>query len=113
MGLFEVIASSFAYNVLKILEFTEFREEFTNLSIGIFNIHDPLQYLHIIPIFTFGFGLLKLAAGLGLRTRRAWAEKLSIVLAVLMLFSFPIGTALGIYTIWVYVEEEKQKSINN
>ena len=41
------------------------------------------------------------AAGWGLMERRPWARTLAIVLAVIALFKFPFGTALGIYTLWV------------
>jgi hypothetical protein len=40
-------------------------------------------------------------AGWGLMERRPWARMLAIVLGVLSLFKFPLGTALGIYTLWV------------
>lgn len=42
-----------------------------------------------------------LAAGWGLLGRRAWARTLAIVLGIIKLIEFPIGTALGIYTLWV------------
>lgn len=42
-----------------------------------------------------------LAAGWGLLERESWARLLAIVLAIVSLFNFPLGTALGIYTLWV------------
>jgi hypothetical protein len=52
-----------------------------------------------------GFILLGAIAGgicgWGLLERRPWARTLSLVLGVLALFDFPVGTALGIYTLWV------------
>lgn len=44
-----------------------------------------------------------LAAGWGLLDRRPWARTLAIVLGIIKLIEFPIGTALGIYTLWVLV----------
>ncbi len=41
------------------------------------------------------------AAGAGLLERQSWARVLAIVLAFMALFSPPVGTALGIYTLWV------------
>jgi hypothetical protein len=41
------------------------------------------------------------AAGFGLLEHRAWARPLAIVLAFISLIKIPIGTALGIYTLWV------------
>ncbi|HEY6292915.1 MAG TPA: zinc ribbon domain-containing protein [Terriglobia bacterium] len=46
-----------------------------------------------------------LAAGWGLLERRPWGRMLAIVLGCLSLISFPFGTALGIYTLWVLVPE--------
>ncbi len=40
-------------------------------------------------------------AGIGLLRRKSWAKTLAIVLSVLHLFNIPLGTALGIYGLWV------------
>ncbi len=42
-----------------------------------------------------------LAVGWGLMERRPWARTLAIVMAVIALFSPILGTALGIFTLWV------------
>jgi len=42
-----------------------------------------------------------IAAGWGLLDRRPWARTLTIVLGIIKLIEFPLGTALGIYTLWV------------
>jgi zinc-ribbon domain len=42
-----------------------------------------------------------IVAGWGLLERRPWARTLTIVLGCLKLLDFPLGTALGIYTLWV------------
>jgi len=44
--------------------------------------------------------------GMGLRDRKPWARVLAIVLGVIALFHPPIGTALGIYTLWVLMSDE-------
>ncbi|MBX2915644.1 MAG: hypothetical protein KF856_10285 [Cyclobacteriaceae bacterium] len=49
-------------------------------------------------------------AGAGLLNQKKWALTLALVLGCLKLFSFPIGTAIGIYTIWVYAGDNKIKS---
>ena len=49
--------------------------------------------------------------GIGLINHKSWALVLALVLGCLKLFSFPFGTALGIYTLWVYFQEQsKEKS---
>ncbi|MBX2896724.1 MAG: hypothetical protein KF763_14860 [Cyclobacteriaceae bacterium] len=49
-------------------------------------------------------------AGVGLLNQKSWALTLALVLGCLKLFSFPIGTAIGIYTIWIYAGNNKIKS---
>jgi len=44
--------------------------------------------------------------GIGLLKRRYWARILVLVLGFLNLVSIPLGTLLGIYTIWVLMKEE-------
>src|ERR1700682_5531001 len=45
-------------------------------------------------------------AGIGLLKYRSWARIVALVLGALHLFSFPLGTALGIYTFWVLLNEQ-------
>ena len=50
-----------------------------------------------LPGFFAGYGLLK---------RRRWGRFLAIVVAVIDLFEIPIGTAIGIYGLWVLTADE-------
>ncbi len=45
-------------------------------------------------------------AGIGLFKRKEWARILTLIISVLNLFSFPIGTGIGIYSIWALVQNE-------
>ena len=46
-------------------------------------------------------------AGVGLLKRRRWARILVLVLGFISLFSFPpVGTALGVYTLWALFRKE-------
>ena len=45
-------------------------------------------------------------AGIGLLKRREWARILTIILGVLHLFGFPIGTAIGVYTLYVLLNDQ-------
>jgi len=58
-----------------------------------------------LGIFLGFFGLLHLALAWGLFERQSWARILGLVLGVLALLRFPLGTALGIYTLWVLAPE--------
>ncbi len=44
--------------------------------------------------------------GIGLLKRKYWAKVLVLILGILNLPGIPIGTALGVYTIWVLMNEE-------
>jgi hypothetical protein len=39
---------------------------------------------------------------------KSWARVLASILAILNLLAFPIGTALGIYTLWVMLTKETE-----
>ena len=54
-------------------------------------------------------GLLGVIAGWGLLDRQPWARILAIVLAVFTLFHLVLGTALGIYTLWVLLPGESER----
>ncbi len=45
--------------------------------------------------------VLAITGGYGLINRKDWARTLTFIVAILSLFSFPVGTAFGIYTLWV------------
>jgi hypothetical protein len=49
----------------------------------------------------FLFSIPEIIAGIWLMQYKQWARWLTIVLGILNLLAFPVGTALGIYTLWV------------
>lgn len=53
--------------------------------------------------------LPNLLAGIGLLGRKEWARILTLVLAVLNAFKFPVGTALAIYTFWALTGHEAKR----
>ena len=54
-------------------------------------------------------GLPGLIGGWGLLTYRPWARILVIVLSAINLLNFPIGTALGIYGLWVLMSKDTER----
>ena len=64
----------------------------------------------IVSIFLGGFVVLLsvpgVVAGIGLLNFKSWARVLAIILAVLNLPGFPIGTLLGIYSLWALLDSE-------
>jgi hypothetical protein len=53
-------------------------------------------------------GAVNLIAGIGLLKFKSWARVLASILAILNLLAFPIGTALGIYTLWAMLSKETE-----
>ena len=69
---------------------------------------DDPQALGILTIvgfcgagFLLIFGIPIALAGWGLLGRKSWSRVLAMVLAILGLFLFPIGTIIGAYVLWV------------
>ncbi len=55
---------------------------------------------NVAAIFLFIVSIPGFIAGLGLFKMKEWARILTLIISVLNLFSFPIGTAVGVYSIW-------------
>ncbi|NLB25877.1 MAG: hypothetical protein GX820_04205 [Bacteroidales bacterium] len=45
-------------------------------------------------------------AGVGLFKKREWGRILTLIISVMHLLNFPVGTAIGVYCIWVMVQPE-------
>jgi hypothetical protein len=64
----------------------------------------------IVALVTVGLLVLLSApgiiAGLGLLSYKPWARILALILAVLNLPGFPVGTIVGIYTLWALLDDE-------
>ena len=56
--------------------------------------------------FLILIGLPGMFLAYGLWRARAWARPLGFVLGILNLLNPPIGTILGIYTLWVLMQDE-------
>ncbi len=50
-------------------------------------------------------GIPGIVAGYGLLRRKAWGRILALVVGFLGLVNFPLGTAIGIYTFWVLLQD--------
>jgi hypothetical protein len=54
-----------------------------------------------IGFLVSGLAIIGVIAGVGLMAHSPWARMLAIVLGCISLIHPPLGTALGIYTLWV------------
>jgi len=84
---------------------------FTLLT-GIGAVSGDWEAMAILGIIGTGLGLLLtilaipgIVAGYGLLRRKAWGRVLAIVMGILNLINFPLGTAVGLYTLWVLFQE--------
>lgn len=73
----------------------------------------PLTILTIVggsvALFLVLTSLPGIIGGIGLMQMKPWARYLVLILAVLDLFYIPVGTAVGIYTIWVLMQDETEQ----
>lgn len=60
-------------------------------------------------IFMFALSVPSLLAGAGLLWGKSWGRILTIIVSFFNLFSFPIGTALGIYGLYVLLRQEAEE----
>lgn len=74
----------------------------------------------IVGLVIAGIAVLLLAmvipgilAGWGLLQGKPWARVLTIVLSALNLLSVPIGTALGIYGLWLMTQPEVERQFSS
>ena len=79
----------------------------------------PLGIPHFVGWITSVIGLAAVAlaagvaaAGVGLIQYRSWARTLAIIMAVFLLFHFPIGTIIAVYAFWVLFSREGQEYYN-
>lgn len=73
---------------------------------------EAIQWLSpfgFILLLVGSLAILALASGVGLLHHKGWARISTMVLAILNLFSFPFGTAFGVYGIWVLTRPEVKR----
>lgn len=61
---------------------------------------------NIIMIVSLILSFPGILAGIGLFKRKEWARVLTLIISVLDLVNFPIGTAVGVYSIWALSQNE-------
>jgi hypothetical protein len=83
------------------------------IALGVEGDALPLGILSIVGGFVCLFLVILSAPGIvggvGLLKRKLWARYVTLVVAALSLFNFPIGTAVGIYSIVILVQDEAVK----
>ncbi len=74
------------------------------------------QILRIVGVWAGGiiafFSIPEIIAGVGLIKRKEWGRILALVVSFLNLIWFPLGTALGVYSIIILLNDESVKIFN-
>ena len=60
----------------------------------------------VIVGFIMLFSIPGIIAGIGILRRKEWARILALILSVIGLLNFPVGTAVVVYSIWALVHPE-------
>jgi hypothetical protein len=83
---------------------------------GVARRQGDMEAFRILPMVGSGllvfFMLLSvpdIIGGVGLLKRKSWARVLIVIFSILSLFNIPIGTAIGIYSIWVLMNRHSIK----
>jgi len=83
-------------------------------AVGAAALHDP-EVPFLATLLPAGLGLFIgfmiavtsipcLIAGYGLLARKSWGILAGLIVGILSLPHFPMGTAVGIYAIWIYLQ---------
>ena len=101
------------YNPVNIMPDGETQGDFFSTTIGPYDMW-AIEWLEpFIQIIgwsiIFVFAIPRIIAGIGLLNKAPWAMMMALIFGCLGVFSFPLGTALCGYTIWVYIEDNKAK----
>jgi hypothetical protein len=62
-----------------------------------------------LPAIILVASLLGLIGGIGLLSFQRWARLLVLVMAAIGCFIFPVGTIIGVYSLWVLMQDETIK----
>lgn len=104
LSIFNLILAFVIFTVLKLVGgFVDEPNANTILSL----IADILAIVFIV------ISIPGILAGLGLYKRKEWARILTLILSIIEIFSFPIGTAIGIYSIWALIQPETINEFSN
>lgn len=57
-------------------------------------------------LFAIVFGGSAFAAGYGLLKRKSWARKIAVISSAIALLNFPLGMAIGFYSLWFLLSDE-------
>jgi uncharacterized membrane protein len=66
-----------------------------------------------LPMFLGMISVIGLVAGIGVLSYKGWGRIITIIVSALGCFNIPIGTLVGVYSIWVLMQDDTVKLFNN
>ena len=97
----------FAFVVFLVLFGVSFIPDMGNIAPGILRL-----IAWISSLFFLALALPQIIAGMGLMKRKEWGRILTLIVSFFHLISFPLGTALGIYSFVILLQPETIKLFN-
>lgn len=79
---------------------------------GLGNMTILIFIMRAIAIFIIIRGIPEIICGAGLLSRMKWSRIFGIIMSIVDILSVPIGTALGIYGLWVLFKPETEQLLN-
>jgi len=62
-----------------------------------------------LPLLIGVISTLRVVGGIGLLTQQMWARYIIIIVAIIGMLKIPVGTLVGVYSLWVLMQEETVK----
>jgi hypothetical protein len=62
-----------------------------------------------LPLLIGVISALRVAGGIGLLSQQMWARYIVIIVAIIGMLKIPVGTLVGVYSLWVLMQEETVK----
>lgn len=99
--IYGILGILFAFGVFLVLFGISFIPDMGDIAPGILRI-----VAWAVGLFFLAFFLPELIGGIGLLKRQEWSRILVLVVSFFNLLSFPLGTALSIYSMVILLKEE-------
>ncbi len=107
IGLIIIPITIVSYNSIHFLFDADWWEFDNHFDLGILNFHISSDIFYLVPALYTIMSLLLIVSGFGLIHDKDWAKKLALVPAVIFLFNFPVGTAIGIAALYLVLKERE------
>jgi hypothetical protein len=102
-----IVGLLFAFFVFLLLFGVSFIPDMGHIAPGILRI-----IAWISSLFFMALAIPQIIAGMGLIKRKEWGRILTLIVSFFHLLSFPLGTALGVYSFVILLKPEAVRLFN-